>query len=417
MSKEKQPKDPAEHGKEIKTAADLIQDAHNYRKHSETNKARIRKSIDEAGLGRSVVVDADGVLVAGNGVQQVIDGDTPVRVVETDGTELVVVKRTDLHTGDPRRKTLAFADNATADDVEWDFEAIEADGWTEESAGGWGVEWPADEEGEQQKAQEDDFDPDKPVETVCKKGDIWKLGNHRLMCGDSTDAASVALLMDGEKADITFTSPPYNAGFGKCITKDNGRSKYTNGSDDDLPQSEYREFLQKSINNALASSEFSFFNIQMLANNKTAFVDILHDNVNNLADIIVWDKQRAQPQLDERVLNSVVEFVLCFSDKGTRAIGVKKFHGTLENIIHIPPKHNEFSAEHNAVFPIDLPTHFINNFSEKSVLDLFGGSGTTLIAAEQLDRKCYMMELDPHYCDVIIARWEKLTGNKAEKLK
>lgn len=146
MSKEKQPKDPAEQGKEIKTAADLIQDENNYRKHSEQNKARIRKSIDEAGLGRSVVIDADGVLVAGNGVQQVIDKDTPVRVVETDGTELVVVKRTDLHTGDPRRKTLALADNATADDVEWDFEAIEADGWTEESAGGWGVEWPADEE-------------------------------------------------------------------------------------------------------------------------------------------------------------------------------------------------------------------------------------------------------------------------------
>ena len=157
MSKEKQPKAPAEHGKEIKTAADLIQDAHNYRKHSETNKARIRKSIDEAGLGRSVVVDADGVLVAGNGVQQVIDGDTPVRVVETDGTELVVVKRTDLHTGDPRRKTLAFADNATSDDVEWDFEAIEADGWTEESAGGWGVEWPNSNSGENPYSQKTDI--------------------------------------------------------------------------------------------------------------------------------------------------------------------------------------------------------------------------------------------------------------------
>lgn len=139
MSKEKQPKDPAEQGKEIKTAADLKQDSHNYRKHSDTNKARIKKSIDEAGLGRSVVIDADGVLVAGNGVQQVIDKDTPVRVVETDGTELVVVKRTDLHTDDPRRKTLALADNATADDVEWDFEAIEADGWTEDEAGDWGV--------------------------------------------------------------------------------------------------------------------------------------------------------------------------------------------------------------------------------------------------------------------------------------
>ena len=137
MAKERKPKDPTE-GKEIKTAADLIQDENNYRKHSDTNKARIRKSIDEAGLGRSVVIDADGVLVAGNGVQSVIDGDTPVRLVETDGTELVVVKRTDLHTGDPRRKTLALADNATADDVEWDFDAI-AEDWTEESAGEWGV--------------------------------------------------------------------------------------------------------------------------------------------------------------------------------------------------------------------------------------------------------------------------------------
>ena len=145
MSKEKQPKDPAEQGNEIKTAADLIQDTNNYRKHSDTNKARIKKSIDEAGLGRSVVIDADGVLVAGNGVQQVIDGDTPVKVVETDGTELVVVKRTDLHTGDPRRKTLALADNATADDVEWDFEAI-AEDWSEDEAGDWGVEWPADDE-------------------------------------------------------------------------------------------------------------------------------------------------------------------------------------------------------------------------------------------------------------------------------
>ena len=145
MSKEKQPKDPAEQGKEIKTAADLIQDANNYRKHSETNKARIKKSIDEAGLGRSVVIDADGVLVAGNGVQQVVDPETPVRVIETDGTELVVVKRTDLHTGDPRRKTLALADNATSDNVEWDFEAI-AEDWTEDEAGDWGVDWPEDEE-------------------------------------------------------------------------------------------------------------------------------------------------------------------------------------------------------------------------------------------------------------------------------
>jgi hypothetical protein len=165
MSKEKQPKDPAEQGKQIKTAADLIQDANNYRKHSETNKARIKKSIDEAGLGRSVVIDADGVLVAGNGVQQVIDKDTPVRVVETDGTELVVVKRTDLHTGDPRRKTLALADNATSDDVEWDMEAIEADSWKQDELEDWGVDAWKDEP-QQKQGSNSELDIDGFAEKV-----------------------------------------------------------------------------------------------------------------------------------------------------------------------------------------------------------------------------------------------------------
>ena len=400
--------------KEIKTLDDLTPDGENFNRHTEFGQKLLEDSLRKFWAGRSILVDKDGNIIAGNGVVETAAaiGMEDVVVVKTDGKKLVVVQRDDLTLDSPEGRELALADNMTAlKGIDLDLEKVK-EYLGDDLAKAWGMEIPE----VQRQAQEDDFDPDKPVETVCKKGDIWKLGNHRLMCGDSTDAGDVALLMDGEKADITFTSPPYNAGFGKNITKDNGRSKYTNGSDDDLPQSEYREFLQKSINNALASSEFSFFNIQMLANNKTAFVDILHDNVKNLADIIVWDKQRAQPQLAERVLNSVVEFVLCFSDKGTRAIGVKKFHGTLENIIHIPPKRNEFSAEHNAVFPIDLPTHFINNFSEKSVLDLFGGSGTTLIAAEQLNRKCYMMELDPHYCDVIIARWEKLTGNKAERI-
>ena len=185
MSKEKQ--------KEIKTAADLKQDSHNYRKHSDTNKARIKKSIDEAGLGRSVVIDADGVLVAGNGVQSVIDKDTPVKIVETDGTELVVVKRTDLHTGDPRRKTLALADNATSDDVEWDFEAIEADGWTEESVDGWGVEWPIEQKevdidaffneiGETENQQKDDkIVVTIPFDLLDKKEDIKEIVKQSLI--------------------------------------------------------------------------------------------------------------------------------------------------------------------------------------------------------------------------------------------
>ena len=111
-------------------------------------------------MGRSVVVDADGVLVAGNGVASVLPNDTPVRVIETDGTELVVVKRTDLHTDDEKRKLLALADNATSDNVEWDMEAMEADGWDADSAGEWGVDWPADDEENGQVGKNTEIDTD-----------------------------------------------------------------------------------------------------------------------------------------------------------------------------------------------------------------------------------------------------------------
>ena len=423
MSKEKQPKDPAEHGKEIKTAADLIQDAHNYRKHSDTNKARIRKSIDEAGLGRSVVVDADGVLVAGNGVQQVIDGDTPVRVVETDGTELVVVKRTDLHTGDPRRKTLAFADNATADDVEWDFEAIEADGWTEESAGGWGVEWPADEEGEQQKAQEDDFDPDKPVETVCKKGDIWKLGNHRLMCGDSTDAASVALLMDGEKADMCFTDPPYGVSIGtkNKLLKEKVAGGVGNAITEDIENDtasadELHDILVKCMTNVRENckDDASYFVTAPQGGDLCMMMMMMMHAGLKVRHVLMWLKNAPTFSLGRLDYDYQHEPIFYTWTKNHHNYRAGKFRTSVWTFDK--PRKCDL---HPTMKPVGLVSNCMLDTTKEgdNIIDLFGGSGTTLIAAEQLDRKCYMMELDPHYCDVIIARWEKLTGNKAEKLK
>lgn len=150
---------------------DLKQDKKNYRKHSERNKQLIKKSIDECGLGRSVVVDADGVLVAGNGVASVVDKNTPVRVIETDGSELVVVKRTDLHEGDVRRKKLALADNATADKVEWDFDNLqELDGLGVDVAGfDVEVEQPQelDDEGNYENKEEQVFE--RPLQLFPKQ--------------------------------------------------------------------------------------------------------------------------------------------------------------------------------------------------------------------------------------------------------
>ena len=421
MSKDKQPKDPAEQGNEIKTAADLIQDSHNYRKHSDTNKARIKKSIDEAGLGRSVVVDADGVLVAGNGVQQVIDKDTPVRVVETDGTELVVVKRTDLHTDDPRRKTLALADNATSDDVEWDTEAMEADGWDTDSVGEWGVDWPADdEEGEQKQAQEDDFDPDNPVETVCKKGDIWKLGNHRLMCGDSTDAGDVALLMDGEKADMCFTDPPYGVSIGdknKTLNALNGlHGIERNIENDTLPSDELYKVLVSAMTNLRENckNDASYYVTSPQGGELGLMMMMMNDAGLYVRHMLIWEKNAPTfsiGRLDydyqhEPIFYTWTEKHHCYR-KGEHRSTIWKYDKPRKCDLHPTMK------------PVALVANAIKDSTKEgdNIIDLFGGSGTTLIAAEQLNRKCYMMELDPHYCDVIIARWEKLTGNKAEKLK
>ena len=187
--------------------------------------------------------------------------------------------------------------------------------------------------------------------------------------------------------------------------------------DDNKPSSEYLKFLSDYLGNVLKCSKYSFINLQFLANNKEPLITFLYNHLNTLADIIIWDKTRSQPAAAENVLNSEYEFVFCFSEKGNRAIGTNKFHGTLKNIVHIPNvTSNEYAQYHNATFPMEFAAHFIENFSTYSVLDLFGGTGTTLIACEQLNRNCYMMELSPIYCQVIINRWEEFTGNKAEKI-
>jgi site-specific DNA-methyltransferase (adenine-specific) len=241
------------------------------------------------------------------------------------------------------------------------------------------------------------------------------------MCGDSTCGGDVALLMNGEKADIAFYSPPYNAGFGvdlnSCRNKNKRKTKYTNGENENKTTDEYADFLIKTIQNGNDFSLYNFCNIQLLSNNKESIRQAIAHHFDKLGDVIIWDKQKGVPNIHSNVLTNEFEFVFMFNEKGNRTIGTIYFQGTKTNIIHIRPTHNEFANIHNAVFPIELPSHFISNFAKDSTLDLFGGTGTTLIACEQLNRKCYMMELDEHYCDVIIDRWQKLTGKTAVKIE
>lgn len=267
------------------------------------------------------------------------------------------------------------------------------------------------------EAVEDDFDETKDaVESKVKFGEIWQLGEHRLMCGDSTDGECVKTLMGGVLADMAFSSPPYNAGTTATEAAMNKTTKY-NGNEDNKPMEEYRLFLNKYLSLAIANSYYCFMNIQSLSNNKLALIDVLADNKHVYADTMIWDKIHGQPAMAHNVLNSVFEYIHIFSKKANRAIGTIDFRGTIDNIFHLQgQRNNEFSAIHNATFSVEFASFFIKNFAKESVLDSFGGTGTTLIACEQLNRKCFMMEFDPHYCDVIIARWEKLTGKQAEKV-
>lgn len=259
------------------------------------------------------------------------------------------------------------------------------------------------------------------VDTRCKPGDLWILGEHRLLCGDATNIQHVERLMGGEKADITFTSPPYNLGENAALRKDYGsgkKSAYLDRSDHKT-QEEYLSFINDFTWICLKNSELSFINIQLLAGNKTALSEYWYGLKDHLVDLMIWNKEHAAPQMAERVLNSVFEFIFIFSleKNPTRSIKTGRgFHGNIKNIYSLNPvgKKDSLAKNHGAVFPVEFAEYFIENFSLKSVYDPFGGSGSTLIACEKTKRKCFMMEIDPHYCDVILSRWENYSGKEAK---
>lgn len=271
---------------------------------------------------------------------------------------------------------------------------------------------PADKEA---GCDEDEVPEPKEAKTVL--GDIYILGNHRLMCGDSTSIDAVEKLMDGQKADITFTSPPYNLGDNAALrgsyAKNSTDSAYRTKSDHKT-QEEYLQFLKDWTVLAIKYSNLVFSNIQILAGNKFVMSEYWSTFKNNLVDLMIWDKEHAQPSAALRVLNSVFEFIFIFSDEEMPKRSIKTgsgFHGNIDNIFRLNPvgKKDKLAKDHRAVFPVAFPDFFIQKFSNESIFDPFSGSGTVLIASEKNNRKSFNMEIDPHYCDVIVSRFCKFT--------
>lgn len=307
---------------------------------------------------------------------------------------------------DEQQKRFIIADNVGFG--EWDWETLSNE-WDVADLEKWGLDIPNFETNEELEASEDDYDVfEGGIETDIVIGDLFEIGEHRLLCHDSTDSDAVARLMNGEKAEIAFTSPPYNTKENAKLSPHQSNGTKYNSYSDNLEDDKYLKLLTNFTNNTLLYSDYSFVNIQSLSGNKTVLIDYLYNLKTIYADTLIWNKQNSQPAMAENVLNSQFEYVHVFSNKANRAIGTKRFRGTLSNVLEISKQTQNKVKEHNATFPVDLAAHFVLNFCEKSVLDLFLGSGTTMVAAHQLKRRCFGMELDPKYCQVIIDRMRKL---------
>ena len=366
----------------------------------------VAKSIEKFGFKVPIVIDSENNIICGH---------TRLKAAKKLKIESVPCVIADDLT-EEQIKAFRLADNKVGELAEWDFDLLgeELDGIFDIDMSEFGFELNLDDN-EPQEIVEDEV-PEE-VETRCKIGDLWILGSHRLICGDSTDPAVIDRLMDGVKADMCFQSPPYNIGKNAQLNDRDDDNKYINYNDDNP---EYRELLTATTENAINNSRYVGINIQMLSGNKKDFVLWLSDFREYLCDIAIWYKDNVAPAMARKVMNSAFEFIVFFSrENQSRAIGTNDFRGTVSNVYqsHIQSG-NEYSKIHSATFPVSFAGHFIDCFTNKgdTVLDLFGGSGSTLIACEQLNRKCYMCELDEHYCSVIIERWEQFTGKKAVKL-
>jgi DNA modification methylase len=403
-------------------------DPANTRKHGARNLDAIKASLQAFGQQHPIIVDSRGIVLAGNGRLMAAKalGWTHIEIIQTEleGSEAVA---------------FAIADNRTAELAEWDSEALATtlaalqndEEFDHLVAGFTDAEIEALVNGAAGlvEVHEDDV-PEPPAEPITKPGDLWVLGGHRLLCGDSTKAEDVARLMGGERADLCFTSPPY-------------ANQRTYTKEGDLST----EYLSRFIPAASVFVDVFCVNLG-IARHGGRLIRYWDDYISaaeksglGLLSWNVWDRGAPKSIGQQTAMFPIEhEWILVFGDEPAEltptvvnktggqktSARVRQADGTLGDVRHSTKRImrelgtivrcNQVSsnADHPAQFPVELAAAYIRSF-EGNIYEPFCGSGTTLIAAEQLGRKCYGIEISPAYCDVIVKRWENLTGNKAER--
>lgn len=320
-----------------------------------------------------------------------------------------------------------------------------ANEWNIDEINDWGNGIPDDwnpnaEEGNEEVSAEDDNfnEAEEYIETRCQVGDIWQLGNHRLMCGDSTSKSDVAKLMNGQKADLVVTDPPYNV----AVSNSQGMTI----KNDNMASSDFRQFLGKAFcAMESAMKDGAAFYVWFASCEHINFESALNEAGLKVRQELIWNKSqfvlgrqdyqhKHEPCLygwkdgaAHYFFNSRKETDVIPDDTEIDLAKMKKedMRDLLKRIFNIAQDTDvlnfnkpQKNTDHPTMKPVELFGYLVRNSSRKGqvLLDLFGGSGTTIVVAEQMERSAMLMELDPHYCDVILARWEKLTGKQATKI-
>jgi DNA modification methylase len=382
---------------------DLTPYARNSRTHSDEQIAQIAASIKEFGWTNPILIDGEKGIIAGHGR---LKAAMRLGLEEIPAIEL-------SHLTEIQKKALIIADNKLALNAGWDSELLSLELEELELEGlnlsltGFGEEEinALKPEVVNEGLTDEDAVPEPPPEPITKPGDIWILGKHRLMCGDSTSVDAVDKLMQGKKADMVFTDPPYGVNYegGHFHSGDvnitRKREKLVNDNSDQI----YADVIPVIASFCDGPCYTWFADTKPLK---------LYQSVESLGEIhalIIWHKTNATYAAMNAQYKQRHEPCLYWKPKGST---LRWCGASTENTLWELKKDGKNSF-HPTQKPVELSEKAISNHDAKVVLDLFGGSGSTMIGCEKTGRSCRMMELDPKYCDVIVKRWEEFTGQKA----